>query len=266
LKLAGLQGEEAEAAVNRALEAVQALYTGYSAQLQEMRRLRADHANREGVAFGVGTVFIHKKFGYKGVIYGWSRRCERDEEWARTMNVSADQPFYFVLPDEADCQRIFGSIRITKYVAQENIEPIAGTRVLHRALDSYFAGYSPGGSRYIPTTRLQFEVRRKAAHSPVCWTLFGSNGCWCPAAGGCASPWHPLPPGTNTYAYKTHGPTRQVRAWLQYPDVYDTDDQQGLQDDSNVLLHGDAEGGQDETEQEGGAAVANPRLEKSGRW
>jgi len=80
----------------------------------------------------------------------------------------------------------------------------------------------------------------------------------------------PLPASAATWhqhiRVQTHEPTCQVRAWLQYPDVYDTDDQQGLQDDGNVLLHGDAEGGQDETEQEGGAAVANPRLEKSGRW
>lgn len=32
------------------------------------------------------------------------------------------QPFYYCLPDETDTERLFGGVRITKYVAQENME------------------------------------------------------------------------------------------------------------------------------------------------
>ena len=54
-----------------------------------------------------------------------------------------------VLPDEVDCQRLFGSSRITKYVAEENIMPISvPRRVTHRVLESYFTGYSPSHMRY----------------------------------------------------------------------------------------------------------------------
>ncbi len=43
-----------------------------------------------------------------------------------------------------DCQRIFGAVRISKYVAQDNIEPlVAGRRVNHRAVAHYFDSYSP---------------------------------------------------------------------------------------------------------------------------
>lgn len=35
-----------------------------------MRATRADKADREGVRFELGTVFLHKKYGYRGVVYG----------------------------------------------------------------------------------------------------------------------------------------------------------------------------------------------------
>ena len=63
-------------------------------------------------------VFRHRTYGYKGVIYGWDQTCERDQSWNDKFNVDPNQPFYCVLPDEVDCQRLFGGVRISKYVAQ----------------------------------------------------------------------------------------------------------------------------------------------------
>ena len=51
----------------------------------------------------------------RGVIYGWDRNCQRDIEWARQVEVEHGQPFYRILPDELDCQRLFGSPRSNKY-------------------------------------------------------------------------------------------------------------------------------------------------------
>lgn len=151
-------GQEAEEALDRGLEGVRLLHTTYHAQLQEMRDTRRDREDRQGVNFAVGQVFQHKKFGYRGVVFGWDRRCERDEEWMRQMNIrQGDQPFYQCLPDETDCSRLFGGVRITKYVAQENMEPVEGCRIVHRALDSFFQGYSPTLGRYIPSRKLQYE-------------------------------------------------------------------------------------------------------------
>jgi len=103
-------------------------------------------------------VFIHRKFGYRGVIYGWDRRCMRDEIWINEMNANPDVPFYYVLPDENDCQRIFQGVRLTKYVGEDNMLPLEGVSVVHRALDNYFGGYSPEKGRYIPLDKLKYEA------------------------------------------------------------------------------------------------------------
>jgi hemimethylated DNA binding protein len=155
---ASAQGEEAAAALDRGLEAVRVLHTTYQQQLSAMREMRRDRGNKEGVKYAVGQVFVHKKFGFRGVIYGWDRECARDEAWMKAMNVqNPSQPFYYCLPDETDCVRLFGGVRITKYVAQDNIQPIRSTRIVHRALDSYFSGYSRSLSRYVPCPKLQWE-------------------------------------------------------------------------------------------------------------
>jgi hypothetical protein len=86
------------------------------------------------------------QFGYRATIFGWDRECERDDEWQRDMNIQVlhprappvlrmhracvgrrarcgvlnvnpavphclqnpKQPFYYALPDETDCVRLFG--------------------------------------------------------------------------------------------------------------------------------------------------------------
>lgn len=71
LRLAAQQPTTAitQEALDRGLEAVRTLHTVYQQQLQEMRMTRSDHADRSGVKFGVGTVFVHKKVG--SGVGGW---------------------------------------------------------------------------------------------------------------------------------------------------------------------------------------------------
>ncbi|KAL4443743.1 hypothetical protein ABPG75_011480 [Micractinium tetrahymenae] len=153
-----LTGAEAHEALDRGLEGVRLLHTTYAEQLQAMRDTRRDRGDKTGVKFAVGQVFQHKKFGYRGVVFGWDRSCERDAEWQRQMSIrDGSQPFYHCLPDEGDAIRLFGGVRITKYVAQENMEPVSDCRIVHRALDNFFAGYSPSLGRYIPSRKLQYE-------------------------------------------------------------------------------------------------------------
>lgn len=40
-------------------------------------------------------------------MFGWDRRCVRDEQWVAEAGVDPGQPFYYVLPDERDCMRLF---------------------------------------------------------------------------------------------------------------------------------------------------------------
>ncbi|EIE25330.1 hypothetical protein COCSUDRAFT_61552 [Coccomyxa subellipsoidea C-169] len=151
-------GEELSNAFDQGLEAVQLLHTEYADLLSRLRTSREVRTDRSRVAFSLGTVFIHKKFGYKGVVYGWDQECERDPAWAAAVHADPTQPFYHVLPDEDDCQRIFGAVRISKYVAQDNMEPLlVPHRVNHRAIAHYFDSYSPDLLRYVPNSRLQYE-------------------------------------------------------------------------------------------------------------
>lgn len=87
-----------------------------------VRTIRAVFSHTKVCSFKHVQVFRHRTYGYRGVIYGWDRSCERDLNWTEKFNVDADQPFYWVLPDEVDCQRLFGGVRISKYVAQ--VQPL----------------------------------------------------------------------------------------------------------------------------------------------
>ena len=42
----------------------------------------------------------------------------RTPAWAEQMQVNHNQPFFYVLPDEHDCVKLFQGARSSKYVAQ----------------------------------------------------------------------------------------------------------------------------------------------------
>ena len=52
------------------------------------------------------------------------------------------QPFYWVLPDEGDCEELFGDKRTSKYVAQDNVQLVHGAelRVYHQQLQGAPSG------------------------------------------------------------------------------------------------------------------------------
>ncbi|KAL3131480.1 hypothetical protein ABBQ38_007787 [Trebouxia sp. C0009 RCD-2024] len=143
--------------LDRGFQALQILNSEYAQALTYLQSTRQKHLDARGVQFTVGTVIRHKKYGYKGVIYAWDRVCDRPPQWAQEMQVNHDQPFYGVLPDEHDCTRLFQGARISKYVAQENIEVVQNERVVHRAISNYFPEYSSDLGRYIPNTKMQYE-------------------------------------------------------------------------------------------------------------
>lgn len=156
-----LQGPAAHAAVDRGLDALRVLNSHYAAQAAVLQATRAARLNRDGIAFQVGQVFVHRRFGYRAVVYGWDRTCERDAEWVASMGVDSSLPFYYALPDERDCQRLFGGVRLSKYVCEDNMMPVEGVTVVHRALENYFIGYSSSLMRYIPVRRLAYEYPSK---------------------------------------------------------------------------------------------------------
>lgn len=149
---------EASAALDTGFDGLRLLNQYYGTQIRDMRQERKAHKDCTGIGFPIGQVFLHRRHGYRGVVFGWDRVCAREPGWAASMNVEGNQPFYKVLPDEDDCQRLYGAIRINKYVAQENIMPISvPRRCTHRLIDQFFTGYSPSQMRYIPTKQVMYE-------------------------------------------------------------------------------------------------------------
>jgi F-box protein 21 len=114
-------------------------------------------ARPPGVLHRVGQVVQHKRYAYRGVIYGWDDRCKATDHWMQTMNIDGlpggrRQPFYNVLVDSH-----FRPDQST-YVAQENIEVCHRGQgeddesflVLHSEIGEHFDGIEEGASRYTP--------------------------------------------------------------------------------------------------------------------
>ncbi|KAF2857643.1 YccV-like-domain-containing protein [Piedraia hortae CBS 480.64] len=72
------------------------------------------------IKFQIGTVFIHRRYHYQGVIVGWDPHCSANSDWITHMGVDLlpggrGQPFYNVVAADHS----------SRYVAEENILPIS---------------------------------------------------------------------------------------------------------------------------------------------
>ncbi|ELU05313.1 hypothetical protein CAPTEDRAFT_212049 [Capitella teleta] len=100
------------------------------------------------VKYRVGQVIKHKKWGYRGIIVGWDPYTKAPESWIKEMH-PADKPHwrkkpsYSVLVDTRDRPEPQAT-----YVAEENIEVVTNTKVIHPAIDDYFYKYD--GAQYLP--------------------------------------------------------------------------------------------------------------------
>ncbi|CAO1625087.1 unnamed protein product [Parajaminaea phylloscopi] len=72
------------------------------------------------VTYRVGTLFTHRRYGYRGVILAWDATCEASDAWQHQMRIDtlphggSQQPFYNVLADDTT----------SRYVAECNIVPL----------------------------------------------------------------------------------------------------------------------------------------------
>lgn len=123
----------------------------------------------------MGTVFQHKRYSYKGVIFGWTRTCapEDGDEWIQKMGVDRlsrgrQQPFYHALfvhlptifvgfPELTSC-----SCRVTdgtiRYVAEENIEQLRSENVDELSLlaGKYFKRYSKTDGMFVSNIQAEY--------------------------------------------------------------------------------------------------------------
>ncbi|GAQ85319.1 hypothetical protein KFL_002290100 [Klebsormidium nitens] len=139
-------------AIDRGLEALRVFNA-----LRAVVSLREERLDSSVARHQVGTVIQHRRYGYKGLIFGWDPTCQRPKSWVEKNRVDdlehgANQVFYHVLPDESD-----GQPRNEMYVAQDNIVEMPLVQIYSRSQSRLFPkGYSKGLDRYIPSQTLRY--------------------------------------------------------------------------------------------------------------
>eukprot|EP01024_Parvocaulis_polyphysoides_P049421 TRINITY_DN47864_c0_g1_i1.p2 TRINITY_DN47864_c0_g1~~TRINITY_DN47864_c0_g1_i1.p2 ORF type:complete len:202 (+),score=31.92 TRINITY_DN47864_c0_g1_i1:97-702(+) len=122
----------------------------------EMRKMELEYEKeaRSKILFSIGTVLLHKRYEYRGVIFGYDSVCKGSEEWIQVMGVDKlplgrNQPFYHVLVDVRD--RPGGQ---STYVAQENIIPAQNaTEIQHPLINELFREFD--GQKYVAGNKLK---------------------------------------------------------------------------------------------------------------
>jgi len=114
------------------------------------------------VKYHVGDIITHKKFGYRGVVSGYTSSCEASGYWQLQMGVTnltygPNQPFYSVLVCSKEGEQQ------TTYVAQENIilnsSETSNNNAEHLPLNrsdigKFFQEFDPARGVYIPNQEL----------------------------------------------------------------------------------------------------------------
>ena len=212
---------------------------------------RDSKSSRDGIAFHVGQVLRHKKFGFRAVVFGWEPRPHLDvSQWDGVVGLpsGAEQPFYRMIPDHGDCVSLLGGPRGVRYVAQENLEPLsaaADAAIEHELLPHLFAAYDPAAGTFHPVQQLAYWY---AADAP-------------PSLGGSGAPPTPPPAAAGDVTEVVHA-VEAARALL-LAHTYDAA-REGLLDAALPLL-GAARDADEATSAERAAgallgAHASPRL------
>lgn len=110
-----------------------------------------------------GVCFLHRKFGYRGVVVGHDSKCIARESWKAAMGVDElpggeKQPFYQCIVDERD--RPGDQLA---YVAEANIMPEFSGRVFPLEADIAAASFIKWDSAfgYTPKPKLRAMLRRQ---------------------------------------------------------------------------------------------------------
>eukprot|EP00475_Leptophrys_vorax_P009190 TRINITY_DN16065_c0_g1_i1.p1 TRINITY_DN16065_c0_g1~~TRINITY_DN16065_c0_g1_i1.p1 ORF type:complete len:291 (-),score=-2.18 TRINITY_DN16065_c0_g1_i1:69-860(-) len=120
----------------------------------EFRKRLLEIQAKPRITYRVGDVVVHRRYGYRGVVYGHDPECSAPTGWQEAMKVDLlsngrSQPFYHVLVDTRD--RPGG---VSTYVAQENLVPQTdGSPVIHPWIPKFFVGLQDG--TYIPGKKLR---------------------------------------------------------------------------------------------------------------
>jgi len=100
--------------------------------------LMTQHIDPPTFLFEVGQIVHHKRYAYRGVIFGRDPGCKADEDWYSNNKTQPDryQPWYHILVD--------GGMHTT-YVAESNLEPDSTCAPIHHPwLNQIFKTYLKG--------------------------------------------------------------------------------------------------------------------------
>jgi len=108
-----------------------------------------------------GTCFVHRKFGYRGVVIACEPRCSGSAAWQVQMGVNKlsrgeAQPFYHCLVDDRD--RPGGQITL---VAEENMEPSESAYPVQSPLLDLLFVRCDGLGGYLPSPQLEKALARQ---------------------------------------------------------------------------------------------------------
>jgi F-box protein 21 len=145
----------------RLLNKVRVIVERTRVQLQEEpdrpEQTRRDSPNDSKVLYKVGQLIRHRKYSYRGVVFGWDRKCLMQEEWIRQMGVTSQQkekPFYHVLVHFEDRPNQ------TTYVATDNIQIVSGTdvqEVENEEIGRYFTHLDMEKGMYVPNNLTRYQ-------------------------------------------------------------------------------------------------------------
>ncbi|CEM23168.1 unnamed protein product [Vitrella brassicaformis CCMP3155] len=110
--------------------------------------------------YSIGQVFRHRKYRYRGVIFGWDARCQATEQWKTRMGIrklprGEDQPYYHALvhPEDRPDMPQF-------YVAEVNVELVPADELAsdfdfpHEDAGKYFSAFDKDTLRFVPKPAL----------------------------------------------------------------------------------------------------------------
>jgi len=106
---------------------------------RHVRDLGRETAAPADMAFALGQVVRHRRYGYRGVVVDADPTCQADETWYRSNRTQPkrDQPWYHVL--------VHNSMQVT-YAAESNLDvDDSGDEVVHPYVPYFFSEFRDGG-------------------------------------------------------------------------------------------------------------------------
>lgn len=128
----------------------------------ELKATSANVSNSSEIRLLLGSRVKHSLHGYRGIVVGWDQRpLHSVASWTDLKGsvLGQEQPFYKILPDEADVRNVFGDVIAVPYyyVAQEHLDAYPEEYTPHhRDIDTYFTGFDTATQCFIPRDTLRY--------------------------------------------------------------------------------------------------------------